>query len=247
MSRLNILLVLLINLLSCGLAAQSLPGPVGLLNAPSAVMLKDGTFYMGANYLNRNYIGNYGDGKYNCLIYYFDLTFLPFLEVNFRNTRVLDYHGNSATVDRMFSGKIRVLKERKYWPAIVLGVNDVLTTARGHGNQWFGATYIAMTKYFNLKNNTFGGTIGYAYPLSRNNQFSGVFGGISFSPFFLRQFTFMAEFDSRYFNVGGSVLFFKHLYVFCVLQGMESLSGGIAYRISVFAGFKRKNDQQGLP
>jgi hypothetical protein len=228
------------------LTGQSLTGLTGMLNAPTADMLKDGTFYTGVNYLDRNYISDYSRGKYNCLIYYFDLTFLPFLEVNFRNTRQLDNPDHHHTVDRMFSGKLRVLKERKIWPSIAIGANDVLTTS-DIGNQYFGALYLVVTKNIEVKKNLFGGTIGYAFPVFRNNQFSGIFGGISFSPFFLRQFTLMAEYDSKYFNIGGSFLFFKHLYIFGLLQGMERFSGGIAYRISAFAGFKKKNSQQGLP
>jgi hypothetical protein len=225
--------------------AQSLTGITGLLNAPSANMQKDGTFYMGANYLNRNYINEYGNGKYNCLIYYFDLTFLPFLEVNFRNTRELDNPDHSHTVDRMLSAKLRVLKERKYWPSVVLGVNDVITTVQ-RGNQYFGALYAVATKNILVKRNEIGFSLGYAAPFSyfRDNQFTGIFGGVSFSPSFLRQLTLMAEYDSRNFNVGGSVLFFKHLYVFALLQGMESVSGGAALKISVFSGFKSKSKKK---
>jgi hypothetical protein len=220
-----------------GSEAQSLTGLTGLLNGPSANMQKDGTFYMGANYLNRNYINTYGKGNYNVLIYYFDLTVLPFLEVNFRNSRMLDNPDSSHTVDRMISLRLQVLKERKYWPAIVLGVNDIYTGAL-IGNQNFGSLYAVTTKNFQIKKNELGVTFGYAFPYFENTQFDGVFGGVSFSPSFLRQLTLMAEYDSRSFNVGGSILFFKHLYIFALLQGMESVSGGIAYKVSAYSGFK---------
>ena len=226
-----------------GSEAQSLTGITGLLNAPSANMQKDGTFYMGANYLNRNYINAYGKGKYNCLIYYFDLTFLPFFEVNFRNTRQLDNPDHSHTVDRMISLRLRVLKERKYRPSIVLGVNDLYTGAV-IGNQYFGAVYAVATKNLLVKKNEIGVTFGYALPFFKNSQFTGFFGGVTFSPSFLRQLTLMAEYDSKYFNVGGSVLFFKHLYIFAVLQGMESISGGVAFKVAAFSGFKSKNREQ---
>jgi hypothetical protein len=246
MNRSIVLAFLLLTVFISGSEAQSLTGITGLLNAPSAVMQKDGTFYMGANYLNRNYIYNLSKGKYNCLIYYFDLTFLPFFEINFRNTRRLDDPTTSHTVDRMFSGKIRVLKERKYWPSIAFGGNDVITTS-SYGNQYFGAAYIVVTKNIELKKNSFGGTLGYSYPLFRHNQFIGVFGGVSFSPSFVRQLTLMVEYDSKNFNIGGSVLFFKHLYFFALLQGMESVSGGVAFKVSAFSGFKSKKQQKDKP
>ena len=50
----------------------------------------------------------------------------------------------------------------------------------------------------------------------------------------------MAEYDSKYFNVGVSILFLKHIYIFGLLQGMESFSGGFAFRFSVFSGFREK-------
>jgi hypothetical protein len=243
MKRSIVLAFFLITVFISGSEAQSLTGMTGLLNAPSANMQKDGTFYAGANYLNRNYIHDYANGKFNCLIYYFDLTLLPFFEINFRNTRRLDDPDNSHTVDRMFSGKIRILKERKYWPSIALGGNDVITTTT-RGNQYFGAAYLVVTKNIEFKKNSFGGTLGYSYPLFRHNQFVGVFGGVSFSPSFLRQLTLMAEYDSQNFNIGGSVLFFKHLYLFALLQGMESVSGGVAFKVSAFSGFKSKKQQK---
>ena len=230
--------------LNSGSEAQSLTGITGLLNAPSANMQKDGTFYMGANFLNRNYINAYGNGKYNCLIYYFDLTVLPFLEINFRNTRQLYNPDSSHTVDRMISMRLRVLRERKYWPSIVLGVNDLYTGSL-IGNQYFGAVYAVATKNILVKKNEFGATFGYALPFFKNSQFVGFFGGVTFSPSFLRQLTLMAEYDSRNFNVGGSVLFFKHLYFFALLQGMESVSGGVAFKVAAFSGFKSKKRPKG--
>jgi hypothetical protein len=246
MNKSILLAFLLLSVSISGTEAQSLTGITGLLNAPSANMQKDGTFYMGANYLNRNYINAYGNGKYNCLIYYFDLTFLPFLEINFRNTRQLNNPDLTHTVDRMLSFRLRVLKERKYWPSIVLGVNDLYTSAL-IGNQYFGAVYAVATKNILVKKNEFGATFGYALPFFKNNQFVGFFGGVTFSPSFLRQLTLMAEYDSRNFNIGGSVLFFKHLYFFALLQGMESVSGGVAFKVSAFSGFKSKKQQKDQP
>ena len=237
MKKLILLVLLIFPITFSGSFAQSLTGITGLLNAPSAEMQKDGTFYAGANYLNRNYVNAYGKGQYNCLIYYFDMTFLPFLEINFRNTRMLGNTDSSHTVDRMFSVKLRVLKERKYWPSIVIGANDILTQAL-RGNQYFGALYIVGSKNFLIRKNGLGFTFGYAYPVFRNNQFAGFFGGVSFSPSFLRQLTVMAEYDSKSFNIGGSVLFFRHLYVFALLQGMKCVSGGITFRVPVYSGLK---------
>jgi hypothetical protein len=237
MRRSLLLAVVVSSILYCRVDGQSLTGVTGLLNSMSANMQKDGTFYTGVNYLNRNYVKQFERGKYNCLIFYFDMTFLPFLELNFRNTRLLDDPDPTNTVDRMVSVRLRVLKEKKYWPSIVIGANDIFTQAT-KGNQYFGALYIVGTKNFPAKRSELGLTLGYAFPIFKKNQFIGVFGGVTFSPSFLRQLTLMAEYDSRSFNIGGSVLFFKHLYVFALLQGMDCLTGGAAFRISAYSGIK---------
>ncbi|MEI6899269.1 MAG: YjbH domain-containing protein [Bacteroidota bacterium] len=224
--------------LAKGLSSQSLTGITGLMNAPSANFEKDGTFYMGANFINKEYIKTYTDGQFDCIVYYFDLTFLPFLEINYRNTRML---GNSNdhhhTVDRSFSGKFRLLKERKYLPAIAIGANDPATTANS-GNQYFSAAYIVASKNFEWRKNRLGGTLGWAYPAFRNNLFAGLFGGVTFNPAFYKQLTFMAEYDSRTFNVGASVFLFKHLYLFALLQGMRELGGGLSFKMRMYSGFK---------
>lgn len=217
-----------------------------MLNAPSANMLKDGTFYAGLNFLDKAYTSNLTENQFNCLAYYVDITFLPFFEFNYRSTRELDNPNTSHTVDRMFSFKLRPVKERKYIPAIAVGVNDVLTTAES-GNQYFNAVYIVGSKNIEWKKHLFGGSFGYAYPYSKSSQFQGIFGGVSYSPAFMRQITFMLEYDTQSVNIGGSVLFLKHLYVFGMLQGFTHISGGIAYRVAAYSGFKKKNSEQAVP
>ncbi|MCD4665438.1 MAG: YjbH domain-containing protein [Bacteroidales bacterium] len=212
-------------------SGQSLTGLTGMLNTPSAEMQKEGTFYMGVNYINKESIQKYGNAQNNCLAYYFDLTFLPFLEVNFRSTRLLNREGGGFTVDRMISLRARLLKERKYVPSVVVGAHDLYTSSTGNGNQYFGTMYITGSKKMYFNKNEIGITLGYGLKPFRNNQFKGIFGGVSYRPSFLHQLTLMAEYDSQTLNIGFSVLFIKHLYVFTMAQGLKDFSGGIAYKI----------------
>jgi len=227
----RIFIILIAISISMAISGQSLPGPTGLLNIPSADMQKDGTFFSGLNYLNKNYLNSYGENKYNCLAYYFDMTFLPFLEINFRSTRLQNKEGSGYTVDRMFSGRLRLLKEKKYFPSFVIGGNDLYTSSSGNGNQYFGALYAVFTKHLNIYKSDLGLTIGYGIDAFRNNQIKGFFAGISFRPSFLKELSIIIEHDTMCFNTGATLLLFNHLYLFAIAQGMEVFSGGIAYRI----------------
>jgi len=221
---------------------QSLFGTNGWLNIPSAEMQDDGTFYLGGSYINSNYIDNYGTGKYNCLTYYFDLTFLPFLEINFGNTRLLNYPADHYTVDRRFSLRIQPLKEHKYLPAIVIGAHDIYTEIQTGAdfNQYFNSIYIVATKHIPVKKSEFGLTLGYGFDFFNSNQFIGLFGGVSFRPSFLPQLNLIAEYDGDGVNLGGNVLFFKHLFVYAMVQNYTHFSGGLAYRVYLLNHLKTR-------
>lgn len=226
----TLIIVFFISIIST-ISGQSLTGLTGMLNAPSAEMQKEGTFYMGTNFINKNHIQSYGKTRYDCLAYYFDLTFLPFLEVNFRSTRLLNREGGGYTVDRMISLRAQLLQEKKYIPSVVVGAHDLHTSIIGSGNQYFGAMYIVSSKKMFLLKNEIVISLGYGLKPFRNNQFKGIFGGVSYRSSFLPQLTLMAEYDSQTLNIGCSILFFKHLYVFALAQGIKNFSGGIAYKI----------------
>ena len=229
-------------LLSAFAQSQSLLGTTGWLNIPSAEMQEDGTFYIGGSYINSEFIDAYGTGKYDCLTYYADITFLPFLEVSFGNTRLLNFPGETYTVDRRFSFRFRALRERKYIPAIVIGAHDLYTSipSESKTNQYFSSIYIVATKHIPVKKSEFGVTIGYGFDVFQNNQFIGFFGGVSFSPGFYRPLKFIAEYDGKGFNLGGNVLLFKHLFVYAMLQDVQYFSGGLAYRVYLLNNVKKK-------
>lgn len=238
------IIVLLIGM--SGANAQTLLGTTGWLNIPTAEMQEDGTFYIGASYIDQNYLDNFHGGKYNVISYYFDLTFLPFLEINFGNTRILDNIDNNNTVDRRFSFRFRPLRERKYVPAIVIGVHDIYTSIAKEKeyNQYFSAIYIVLTKHIPVNKSEFGVTLGYGFDVFRNNRFTGLFGGVSFSPGFYRPLKFIAEYDGKSINLGGNVLLFKHLFLYAMLSDVKYFSGGLAYRVYLLNKFKKKRKKK---
>ncbi|RKZ82268.1 MAG: hypothetical protein DRQ39_10915 [Gammaproteobacteria bacterium] len=235
-------IILILFLSVAATQAQSLLGTNGWLNIPTAEMQEDGTFYFGGSFIDKNILEDYGSGEYNVFTYYFDLTFLPFLEIGFGNTRLLDYPYDRYTVDRRFSFRFRPLRERKYVPAIVIGAHDIYTSIANsaESNQYFSSVYIVATKHIPVKKSEFGFTLGYGFNVFRVNQFVGLFGGVSFSPGFYRPLKFIAEYDGKTINLGASVLLFKHLFVYAMLSDFKYFSGGLAYRVYLLNNFKKK-------
>lgn len=235
------ILVLLMSI-SVASNAQSLLGTTGWLNIPTAEMQEDGTFYLGGSYIDGNYIESYGGGEYNAIAYYLNLTFLPFLEVNFGSTHLLNLPGGDNTVDRNISLRLRAVRERKFVPAIVIGAHDLYSSISKEKktNQYFSSLYIVATKHIPVKRSEFGITLGYGFDAFRNSQYEGLFGGISFSPSFLRQLNVIAEYDTKGINLGANMLFFKHLFIYAMVYDLNSLSGGIAYRVYLLNNMKKK-------
>lgn len=237
----NTFFILIFILLVSKANSQSIFGTTAWLNTPTAEMQEDGTFYLGSSFVNSNLIQSLADGKYNAFTYYFNITFLPFMEVNFGSTGLFDGTDDDNTVDRRFSVRLRVLRERKYVPAIVIGIRDVYTSSakESNTNQYFSALFFVATKHIAVKKSEFGVSLGYGFDAFRNNQFQGFFGGVTFSPSFLRQMKLIAVYDSQNFNLGADILFFKHLFVYAMLSDFEYFSGGFAYRVYLLNKVKK--------
>lgn len=219
--------ILLIVFLPLNSFSQTLTGISGLLNVPSAIMNADGTFIAGGNYLPKINQPVFG---YNTGNYYFNLTFLPFLEVSYKLT--LLQTSENINQDRSASFKLQVVKERPYFPAVAIGVHDVHTTSIGNGNQFFEANYFVLSKGLALGKGSMGLTVGYGTDLiMKKSQFVGLFGGCSFSPAYLNQLKLIGEYDCHGINLGGSILILKHLNLLLFAQHMSYLAGGLSYRV----------------
>lgn len=207
--------------------SQSIEGTSGLMKIPSAVMKSDGTFIAGANYLPAEITPaeiNYDTGNY-----FFNLTFLPFLEFTYRQT-LLRFEGNHNQ-DRSFDIRLRLIKESKFLPAIVAGGNDLLSSTPGIGSRYYNTIYGVATKHVELNKNRIGFTMGFGCGGVRKENLNGFFGGISLIPAFLPSAKIMAEYDTKVVNAGAEVLFFKHLYLIGMAYDLKYFAGGIAYRI----------------
>lgn len=228
------LLVLIAGALLGGpsLHAQHAMGVTGLLNIPTADMQADGTFMVGANYLPEQMLPDFWD--YNSGNYFLNMTFLPCLEIGYRCT-LMKLKTGKWNQDRSVSLRLRPLKEGKYWPSVVVGSNDALTTGQLNafsevtGNRYFSSVYGVATKHFRPGGHDLAFSIGWDIPFRKNTPREGVFGGMSYSPAFFRLLSLMAEYDGNAVNMGGSIRFFNHftLHLFC--YNLEAVSCGIRY------------------
>ena len=212
-------------LTSSFLNAQSTLGVTGLLNSPNAEMSEDKTVKIGGNFLPKQFTPDTWD--YHTFNFFVNITFVPFAEIAMTNTAFdLWDQGRFSNVDRSISLRVRPLKEGKYWPAVVIGSNDVISTSSllgyASGNKYFGTTYLAMTKHFDLGGNELGIHAAYNIPVSVHvQQKFPVSGGISFSPKFYKELNIIAEYDTKHFNLGANVVLFKYLYLQLLLNQLK--------------------------
>jgi hypothetical protein len=210
--------------------SQPMSGTTGLLNVPSAEMQSDGTFFMGASYLPEDFtpdVFNYDTGNY-----YFNITFLPFLEINYRLT-LFKYDDGGYNQDRSFGMRLRLLKEKKLMPSLVVGGNDLYTSG-GMKTGYFNSLYGVATKRININRSQVGVTAGYAY--EGLNSFSkanlkGIFGGVSVSPGFLPALKVIGEYDSVGINTGVTAMVLNHFFVYGFVRDFTTPAGGLAWYI----------------
>ena len=216
-------------------------GVTGGWTVPTADMQADGTFMMGGNYLPEQLMPERWD--YNTGNYFVNITFLPFLELAYRCTflRGEFTNGNKWQQDRSVGIRLRPLKEGQYWPSIVLGSNDAFTTGELNTlqqydgtNRYFSSVYAVATKHIILAGHDLGFTFGTNMLTKKNSGKDGVFGGINYTPAFLKQVSLITEYDINAFNVGLSARLFNHfsLYAFC--YDLKAVSGGLRYEFILF-------------
>ena len=231
-------LVFILTFCFCKAAAQYSMGVTGLLNIPTADMQRDGTVMLGGNYLPKEMLPTHWD--YNSGNYFVNATFFPWLELAYRCTLMKVEETGKWNQDRSVSIRLRPLKEGKWWPAIVVGSNDALTTNELNtfrdpgGTRYFSSVFAVGTKHIQIGGHDIGVTIGGHIPFRSASTRKGVFGGVEYRPAFFRDFSLVAEYDSDAVNVGASVRLFGHLsaHVFC--YDFKNVCGGLRYEVELY-------------
>lgn len=222
-------------LMAACLHAQYSLGVTGLLTIPTADMQADGTFMGGGNFLPEAMMPS--NWEYNTGNYFVNITFLPFLEVAYRCTLLHGefVKGSKWNQDRSVSLRLRPLKEGKWWPAIVVGSNDAFTTGElnmfknAAGNRFFSSVYIVGTKHLLLGGHDLGFSLGGNIPFRKDSYRKGIFGGVGYSPAFLRSVTLMAEYDAEAVSIGAAAQLFNHFSLHAFCYDFKAVSAGIRY------------------
>jgi len=228
--------------------AQNLGGLTGLLNTPSAHMQKDGTMMLGAHFLDRS-IGDYSafrhiKSEFDALALFGTVTFLPFVEGEFRYTFMLGHQRNSYFGDRMMSVKVRLLNgDNRKWPTVSLGFEDFVSLAAfiidASSPSFFASNYVVASKKVQpFKHLFLDFTVGYGYSLShalmklspKRLQHDGLFGGVELRLQENSPFGLMFEYDSRYWNAGFRLLILKHIQLLASMNENRGFSGGFTYK-----------------
>ncbi len=206
----------------------------GLLNTPSADMQPDGMFMAGGNFLPEKMMPEMWD--YNSGNYFLNITFLPFAEVAYRCTILKGEFkaGNKWQQDRSVSIRLRPLKEGRFLPSVVVGTNDAFTTGELNtfketkGNRYFSSVYAVATKNIPFEGNVLGITAG-SYLFSKNSLYKGIFGGVRFTPSFLKPVSVIAEYDANSVNAGVTARLFNHLSIHVFAYDFKAVSCGLRY------------------
>ena len=208
--------------------AQSLSGTTGLVTVPTARMQDDGNLSLGVSYFDKKY-QDYSNRNYDFASAYANFTFLPFLEMAIRINTMKDPATHKLIgVDRVPMFRLRLLKEKKYLPALVVGVHDFAST-NNDGTVYFNATYLVLSK----KIRAFDFHLGYSPKImeAHDYQMIGLFGGVTYSP--LRSLDLFAEYDSRYINTGIQYLFLKHFSIHLASLNFDSYALGAGCHFSL--------------
>jgi len=230
------LAVVLVGAFASSTAAQSVGGATGLVLVPTARTQPDGTLAIGAGYVPADY-SDYLEGRAYAPVYA-SLAFLPSVEVGFRFSRGLGTGKPQALGDRMLFARVRVMKEGRTRPAVVLGAHDFLRSSDDLTNQ-FAALYAVASKRTGrvgvIKNVDLHIGLGTDWLVARERQFVGPFGGVEVQ--FLnaetgvvRRVGTLAEYDGRAFTLGQRLGLGAGIDVTAALQGLRAPVVGVTAR-----------------
>ncbi len=214
--------------------AQQLLGTSGLMNVPTAEMYASGTFKGGVSLVQKELLSD--RFNYNTGIYYIDFTPFSFMEITFRETLLKTRKNGKMGFyqqDRSTTLRVQPLRERegKWVPSFVIGVNDIYSD---HGASNYAAVYGVITKNITLGEfGCLGLTAGYAKAFDKGDAYDGVLGGVRFTPAGIRNASIMAEYDTRGFNVGASILLFRHLNLMCFTREFSGVCAGVSYQYTI--------------
>lgn len=245
MKKLIILTLTLLAVCTAGQAQQYIGTP-GLIHAPSAEMDSAGVARIGAHYTDKHMVpdGLKCDGeKFNTLTNYLSITPFSWVELGYgytlwklhRNRDVKQKTGFYSK-DRYFSARLRPIPEGKYWPAVVVGGNDIWGTGDDgqSGSNFYRNFYVAATKHVDLGGHLMGVHVAYRkWKRNYNEKWNGVVGGVTFQPAFYQKLRVIGEYDGDGVNAGIDCEVLRYLLLQASLQNGKYFSAGLCLRIGL--------------
>ena len=192
-------------------SGQSVTGTSGLIHIPSARMLEDGQLVIGAAFIPKPYFQRYEKRLNPGLNTYVTYALLPFMEVMFRYTHELNVPVKMETgyfPDRMLGFRARLLKEKKYLPALVFGIHDfsklTKVTSQSNLNSMYSSSYLVVSKKLKPKQFKIDISIGYAFDLMdlESKDFKGLFYGFEIIKHDFNYISLIFEHNSKGINTG---------------------------------------------
>lgn len=225
--------------------AQQATGITGLIHTPTAFTGREGDYRIGAHWLNSHTLpSNFVyDGKpYDSAQFYAGISMFRWLEFSYSFILMRGWKGaydpNASGYnhkDQMFSAKIRILPEGRYYPAIAVGGNDIFTSDVAGSNQYHANLYAALSKTLLLGHQRFGISMAYRYWKSpANSRWQGLTGGIEYTPSLLPQTSLMAEWTGCDINLALNATLLRHLTLQASLLAGRWPSAGIAWTGNLF-------------
>lgn len=207
--------------------SQSLLGYSGLLYTPTAYTQEWGSVYAGFTHYDKMAAVTFEAGINPERSFIANMGFLPFAEFTIRLTKPYQSNGEYGIGDRSISGRMQVLKERKWMPAILVGFNDL-----ANESSYFNTTYIVASKQLVHRDFLLNGNIGYGHKLhpARRHYLIGVFGGVAVS---WKGLEGMVEYDADNVNVGMGYTFKNILFAKAALLNLQYPSLSIGMQMNI--------------
>ncbi len=202
-------------------------------------MQEDGLFMSGVNYMPE-YITP-SAWSYDTANYFFNITLLPFFEVNYLCT-VFRFSTGVLCQDRALMLRLRVIEEKHWWPSLVVGTSDAMSLSQDNtnplegvsGNRYYGGIYGVATKHLKIGEERIGLTLGYNYKTQELSYKDGLFYGVSYEPSICPNLSFMADYNSSIVSVGGAVKLFNHFSLHAYCYDFKAFAGGVRYELKLY-------------
>ena len=240
-------------LLSISSYSQSTTGTRGLVKAPTARMFEDGTLALGAAFIPPGYhkrTGGAGLPKGTIvpnagLNTFVTVNLLPFMEVMFRYSHEFNLPVTPITKyfpDRMFTARFKLLNETEKWPALVLGLQDVVgffdrQASNTQAKPNYSSFYLVGSKKLELKQFTIDASLGFGTRIEEfyAREFKGLFGGVEISTSYLKNTQLLVDYDATYINIGVQRHFFNRIQTMVsYYPNYQKIGWVLAYRYKIY-------------